>query len=214
MLACRLYTKDWEIDERLAKFGVKRTELFPIIRAVVAARADQVEDDPITAGGQFAYIYGTRQTRAVFRRKKYLLHREQNIESVKHPDRDLKIVYQSVDLAAVEGHGPQAISGKGAGAHDLIGSAQGNLFSEEELERLNPVALAPVDTGVWFFCVSAIGDDVRAELSLPARIHGGNFNHFIERIFILRGGECPAIRVAPKPRRDVIEFEPQVTRRK
>jgi hypothetical protein len=214
MLACRCYTKDWDIDQRLMPFGVIRAELFPIIQAVVAARADTVENDPATAAGQLAYIYGTRQTRDAFRRKKYLLHRQQNIEAVKHPDRDLKIVYQSVDLAAVEGHWPQAISGKGSGSHDLIDAAQGNLFSQEDLDRLNPVALGPVNSGVWYFCVSVNGDDVRAELSLPAQIQSGNFSNFIERIFIVRGGEWPSIKVAPQPTVEAVEAEPKVSRRK
>jgi len=214
MLACRLYTKDWDIDQRLLPFGPTRPELFPIIQAVVAARADTVDNDPATAAGLFAYIYGTRHMRDVFRRKKYLLHRERNIEAVKHPDRDLRIVYQSVDLAAVESHTPQAISGKGSAAHDIVDLSQGNLFTQEELERLNPITIQPVNTGVWFFCVSVNGDDVRAELSLPAQIRKGNFKQFIERIFLVRGGEWPSIKIAPKPVIEAVEAEPQVTRRK
>lgn len=213
MLACRIYTTERDVEERLAPFGVTRVELVPIVQAVVAARADAVDDDPVTAAGQFAYIFGTRHLRAVFRQKKYLRHREQNIEGVKHPDRELKIIYQSVDIAALDSHWPQAISGKGSAADRIIDAGQGSLFTREELERLNPATIAPVNKGVWFFCVSVNGDDVRAELSLPAAIEGGNFKGFIERVYILRGDEWASLRAAPKPDRDAAEFEPTVTRR-
>src|ERR1700716_1220832 len=95
-----IFAEDWEIDSRLVPFGVTRPELVEVARAVAGARADAVDNDPVTAEGQFAYISGTRNTRALCRRKGWLLHREENIESVKHPKRDWKIIYQSVDVAA------------------------------------------------------------------------------------------------------------------
>lgn len=214
MIPCRTYTADVDVDTRLLPFLVTRADLLPIVKAVVAARADAVENDPITAEGQFAYIYGTRHVRGVFRAKKYLLDRVNNIEAVKHPESALKVVYQSVDLAASGMHEPQAISGKGAGTHDLVNLAQGSLFNPAELARLKPINVAPVNRGIWFFCVSVIGDDVRAELSLPAGIKNGNFDGFIERIFILRDGEWPKIKAPPKLADDAAEFEPKVTRRK
>jgi hypothetical protein len=119
-----------------------------------------------------------------------------------------------VDIAALDAHSPQAISGKGSAADRIIDAGQGDLFTREELERLNPATIAPVNKGVWFFCVSVNGDDVRAELSLPTPIEGGNFKNFLERIYILRGDEWASLRAAPKPDRDVAEFEPKVIRRK
>src|SRR5437016_729730 len=128
-----IYAKDWEIDKRLVPFAVTRPELVEVARAVAGARADSVENDPVTAEGQFAYIFGTRYTRAAWRRKGWLLHREESIEAVKHPERDWKVIYQSVDIAASLIHSPRAISGKGAGADRLIDTAQGNFFTPEQL---------------------------------------------------------------------------------
>lgn len=73
--------------------------------------------------------------------------------------------------------------------------------------------LAELRTGVWFFCVSVQGDEIRAELSLPSGISGGNFEGFIEHIFILGGGEWPADVILDSDRPDGIEFEPAVLRR-
>lgn len=51
MLAPRIYREEWEVDRRLLPFGVTQAELLEIVRGVVAARADAVEDDPLTAEG-------------------------------------------------------------------------------------------------------------------------------------------------------------------
>ena len=212
MLIAKVYAEEWEVDDRLAPFGVTRAEILRIIPPIVAAKADAVEDDPASAAGQFAYIYGTRVTRGLFRSKKYLLHRERGIEAVRHPDRDLKIVYQSVDLAGVRSHDPQAISGKGAGATHLID--QGLLFSDKELAALNPSTIKPLNTGIWFLCVSIDGDTVGVELSLPSTIEGDNFGKFIERIMILDPGSGAKIGMVENgDEDDAAEFEPKISRK-
>ena len=210
MLAPRIYREEWEVDRRLLPFGVTQAELLEIVRGVVAARADAVEDDPLTAEGQFAYIYGTRHTRALFRSKGYLRHRKENIEAVRHPDRALSIVYQSVHLASCDDCDPRAISGKGAGADRVIDAAQGSLVFPDEVVRRHQ---GGVNTGIWFFCVSVDGDDVRAELSLPTSVAGGNFDGFIERIFIVRPGDWAKVEISDNHNSDATEFEPTVTRK-
>src|SRR3954470_14962288 len=105
-----IYKEDWAIDARLVPFQATRPELVEVARAVVGARADSVDDDPLTAEGQFAYIFGTRATRVLWRRKGWLLQRSENIESVRHPKIDWLVTYQSVDLAASFTHDPKAIS--------------------------------------------------------------------------------------------------------
>jgi len=212
MLATRVYIDDWDIDQRLHGFGVTRQELYHVIREVVGARADSVEDDPLSASGQFAYIFGTRHTRALFRSKGWIVDRQENIEATRHPERDLKVVYQSVDLASVPLHTPQAISGKGSGAERAIG--QGSLFLDEEIAALNTRSVHQLPAGMWFLCVSVDGDDVRAELSKASGVAGGNFKRFDERIFIVRDGEWDEIRVSGDDNEaDVIELEPIVRRK-
>jgi len=208
----RIYSEIWEIDARLRDFGVTRDELMQIVRGVVGARADAVENDPVTAEGLFAYIFGTRYLRALFRTKGWLLHRELNIETVQHPNRSLKIIYQSVDLAASKHHDPQAISGKGSGADRIIDSAQGSLFTDEQLVAGNKT-FGKIDSGVWFFCVSADGEHVRAELSLPLSIEDGNFKGFIERIFLVCDDDEWSGFVSKHDEAAAAEFEPTITRK-
>jgi hypothetical protein len=205
-----IYTQDWEIDERLVPFGVTRSELAEVARTVAGARADSVENDPLSAEGQFAYIFGTRSTRALWRRKGWLLHRAENIESVRHPKLDWLVTYQSVDVAASIITDPRAISGKGAGANRFIDAAQGELFGPEEFR---PSAFKRENIGAWFYCVAVNGDDVCAELSRPIGVSGGNFRGFIERIFIIRRGEWSGLSVRPIAGDGPTEFEPVVTRK-
>src|ERR1051325_12089785 len=204
-----IYKEDWEIHPRLVPFGVTRPELVEVARVVVGARADAVDNDPLTAEGLFAYIFGTRATRALWRSKGWLLHRAENIESVCHPKQlEWRVTYQSVDLAASLSHDPQAISGKGAGADRFIGQ------HELELDESKISEFKPENRGAWFFCVSVNGDDVRAELSRPVGVGHDNFDGFYERIFIVRDGEWPRLSVMPLPEGGPTEFEPVVVRKR
>ncbi|MEJ2626500.1 MAG: hypothetical protein P8Z80_18915 [Pseudolabrys sp.] len=206
-----IYREDWEIDARLVPFGVTRRELIEIARIVAGARADTVENDPVTAEGLFAYIFGTRATRALWRTKGWRLHRSENIEAVRHPKvMDWRIIYQSVDIAASISVEPRAVSGKGAGAERFIQATQPSFFPSEEVK---PSKFAPEDRGTWFYCVSVNGDDVRAELSRPISVGGGNFEGFYERIFVIRDGEWSGLDVKPLADDGPTEFEPVVTRK-
>lgn len=209
----RIYKDEWEVDARLAEtFGVTRDELIHVIREVVGARADAVENDPVSAAGLFAYIHGTRNVRALFRSRGWINESIDNMPLVKHPELGLLVGYQSVDLAASDFHSPKAISGKGAGAERAIDEAQGWLFSPSELEPDTRVD-GPISAGLWHFCVSVDGEDVRAELSLSAGISGGNFKGFIERIFIVGKGEWDTVRLKDREDGGAVEFEPVVLRK-
>lgn len=59
MLPVRICRDDVDIDNRLEDFEVTREALVAIAQAVVAARADAIADDPASAEGLLAYIYGT-----------------------------------------------------------------------------------------------------------------------------------------------------------
>lgn len=213
MKAVRIYSEEWAVDARLREvFDASRADFVPIIHEVVGARADAVDDDPINAPGTFAYIHGVRNTRGMFRSKGWHRYRKDGMELVKHPSRRLLVGYQSVDLAAVEEHDPQAISGKGSGARRVINEAQMNLFSNYELgviEQSQP----PIQTGLWHVCVSVDQEDVRAEVSLSSGVEDGNFRGFIERIFLIRKGEWSKFSILPEDSYDAVEFEPTIIRK-
>lgn len=208
MTSVRLLVDDVSVTDRLADFGVTRQQLVDIAHGVAAARADATPDDPAFAEGMFAYMFGTRLLRQLFGSIGWIRVEENNVAAVKHPDRPLRVIYQNVDLAADALHEPQACSGKGAGADRVIGQA--TLFPPDEMAATHDRMLAELQHGAWFFCVSVDGDEIRAELSLPSGLDKGNFSGFVERIFILSGGDALAKR-ADLP--SGIDFEPAVSRR-
>ena len=213
MFAARIIKDEPTVDARLAElFGVTRDELVKVVREIVGARADAVENDPVGTAGQFAYIHGTRNIRGLFGRKGWHNLRKDNIELTEHPELPLMVGYKNVDLAASDAHIPQAISGKGAGAERAIDEAQGSLFSMLEDEE-SPALSAATSTGLWHFCVSVVGDDVRAELSLAAGVEGGNFKGFLERIFIVNKGDWDSLKPHVVDLVDAVDFEPVVVRK-
>lgn len=221
MLAAKIYKSESEVQAKLAEFGTSLREAFGIVRAVVGARAETVDNDPAGTAGQFGYIYGTRSVRAVFRPKGWEKLREENVEAVSDPTTKRQIVYQNVDLAGGAGS-PKAARGKGDGARRLIDAAQGSLFPEGSLPIVMPHMRAGVSQ-IWYFCVSVetLPDGtlcVGAELSLPLPFKGDNFGEFIERIVVrpptawdggVRMGDDPS----DENDEGAVEFEPKISRK-
>ena len=66
-MASVIYAHPYEIDERLQRLGTTREEWIEVVRACVGARGDATDNDPLSAGGQFAWIFGTRMMRQLLR---------------------------------------------------------------------------------------------------------------------------------------------------
>ena len=106
------------------------------------------------------------------------------MESVISLNRGLKLVFQNADLAAELHKDPKAISDKGNASERAVRLAQRWLFPEMEREEVSRET-----AHLWFLFVSAVGTDIRAELSRPRAIVDGQFAGFHERIFILSRGD-------------------------
>jgi hypothetical protein len=205
-----------EVDARLMEvLGVTREECLPVVQAVVDARNDVIDDDPVTAAGQLAYIYGTRTVRRVFRSRGWMKDRADNIESTIHPDGEIKLIYQSTDTACDLFREPKAISEKGPASERAIESGTPFLFPEWEIEarRQREEARQRANATVWLFCVSVDGEKVQAEVSRPRSVEGKDYR-FAERIFIVKGGDWDGGSLVDL-NDDVIplDFEPNVTRK-
>lgn len=218
MYAARIYKDEWSVATRLAEvFDATKDEFMLIVREVVGAMADAVDDDPDFTSGMFAHIHGVRNTRGTFRQKGWKRLTRNGNSLVKHPEIELLLGYQTVDLAASDEHEPKAISGKGAGAKKVIDEAQATLFSllDFKTEQSPP----PINTGLWHLCISVNGEDVRAEVSLSSgvTIEGkskrGNFGHFIERIYIIEKGDWDGLDFSSGDGHEAVEFEPLVKRK-
>lgn len=204
----QVFREDWEVDSRLVDFGVTKAELMTVVHAAAGGRADTVLHDPITAGGLFAYIYGTRALRDVLAPKGWKIDRTDNIESIYNRDTGVRIIFQNTDSAADMLRDPKALSGKGAASERVVDLAQKNIFpefDEEDMQRVNKT--------VWFFCVAVNGERVQAELSCPLAVEGGQFSGFAERIFILSDDEWLGPRANDDSDLQGEEFEVNITRK-
>ena len=209
MLPAAIIQEDWAIDSKLSNFDVTRKELQAVVLAAVAARADFVPNHPANAAGLLSYIYGTKALRDLFCPKGWQINRTGNIESVYHPEKGLKIIFQNADSAADPMREPRAISEKGPAAAKAVELGQWSLFPEFEASEAEK---SEVNASVWYFFVCAGRDEVTAELSSPKSIEDRQFHGFNERIFIVKAGEWVDVDVSDdQPAQD---FEIQVTRKK
>jgi hypothetical protein len=178
-----------EVISRLADFGVSQRSVAQVGHAARAARNDSVPNDPKTAPGQHAYIYGVRAMRDAFSAPRYAVHSKQNIESVFDITAGRKIMFQTVDLACNEHHRPQPISEIGPAKETIIECSTGYLFDDmqrdEDARRLEMSAYDRAEA--WYVCTSFQDDQVDCELSRPIGVHEKKFAGFHERIFILLG---------------------------
>lgn len=217
MVASILYKSEREVSAKLEQFGISVEDALRIVRAVVTAHNDAVKYDPKTAAGQFRYIYGTRAIRETFCALGWEIDRQDGIESVFDADNGVKVVYQSVDQACIDHKDPKSISDKGDASRKLVKrSTTGYLFPEMEAEEveLNLNSAKRINATTWYFCVSIKDDAVSAELSLPYSIEGNNFDSFIERIYIVTGGDWAGSGIIDlDDDAETQEFEPIITKK-
>lgn len=206
-----------EVDDRLADFMVKRQGLVRIGLTALGARNDSLPyDDPKTAKGQFAYIYGVRTLRQVFRPAGYEAISSQNIESVYDSKNQRKIMFQSVDCACIESRAPKAISEIGSGKELVIENAQTFLFKDmEDAERERQARLTAFQRAeAWYLCVAFVNNTVSIELSRPRGVENKQFaDDFVERIFILRDGDGPSGLINLVDDLPPIEIKPIIIKR-
>lgn len=219
MVATIFYKAEAAITSKIEALGLELDEVLRIVHTVVTAHNDATDHDPKSAAGQFRYIYGTRALRDILCLKGWEIDREDNIEAVYHPEMGIKIVYQSVDKACSDSMEPKAISGKGKGAQRLIDrSTSAYLFPDmEDEEQEKMCALKTKSTATtWYLCVSVNGDEVSAEISLPYSVEDDNFKGFIERIYVVSGGDWAAEGIVDLDDDDgegALEFEPIVSKK-
>ena len=194
MLRTKIYAAEYEVDQRLLAFDTTRAELIEVVRTVLGERDNAIDVDPLGTPGQFSYIFGNRHLRFLYLPKGWGIDRTENIESVLHPETGIKIIFQNVDQACNPFEGPKKISPVGPGNSRLIDRGQGSLFTEKEApEAIPPERIKSLNQSAWYFCVSFSESGVSAELSLPGPVAGKNFGAFIERIFIVHGGDWGGI---------------------
>lgn len=190
-----IYAHPYESRERLDRLGTSRDEWIEVVKACVAGRGDATDNHPQSAGGQFAWIFGTGRMREIFRRKGLDKEVLNGVETVVDHQRKVRFAVVSTDGGtAYLDRSPKNRTPKGAASEKIT-----DLNNQQEMDFVdssgNPISQQDESDGYssWYLCVYDDGNDVRAELSSPIGFKSGYFIKFSERIFILGPGEWSAV---------------------
>lgn len=192
-----------DVQQELSALNMTIEVAQKVAKVASAARASALEIDVSFTPGMFSHIYGNRQLRLELLPLGWRSGRFNNVESVINDELGIQIVFQNVDIACEIDHSPQAISGKGSGARQLVQDGlQGELW-EKPFSAPADGSLVGSRRGitpvVWMFCVSDDGRRLRAEISKPDTFEGDQFEEFSRRIFVLDEelGTDPDVVVTP-----------------
>lgn len=218
MISKNIIRGEEDVFEALSFFSTTREELIEVITKTLAERLGCLSIDPANAKGMTSYKYGTRYLRMLFLAKGWHKKQYKNIELVTNPNNKLQLTYQNVDIAANSFREPRSISRKGDGSAQLIESAQGNLFRDEQTSIMLPSNKnsEKLINLLWYLCVSYDEDRVTAELSLPKMVKNGNFYGFHKRIFLIEKADDIGVDNISKIKNDSekFEIEPEIKRKK
>lgn len=204
-----IYIDDIDVDRRLSELGMNRQDILDI--RDVAASMHATGSSPLfpaNGAGQLAYQYGTRELRATFLKRGWVIDQSYGTNGVRHPDRKIIVLYQNVDVACSLSDLPQARSRKGAGSERL---SQGSAFDliEEIVPSTHSGEGEGLDVEVWYVMVA---QDGAVEVT-HALIKGGEFSEFIERIFVHNGSDFDALEEDGSSDDDAVDFDIKISRK-
>ena len=175
-----LLVEDSEVESKLAFYDLEKDLLSEVARRAVAASRDATNNHPSNAPGTFSYLYGTQALRDLFLGETWVLDRKDGIESILNIEKNIKVVFQNVDIACSKEKEPKPRSGKGAGSERACFGNQLKLFPHLPtfVEPQNEESVITL-----YLMVSNVNGKIGVELSRPI-ITNGTFSSFVERIFI------------------------------
>jgi hypothetical protein len=102
-----VYAHPYEVDERLQRLGTSREEWIEVVKACVAARGDTTDNDPQSAGGQMAWIFGTRMMRQLLRPRGLEKEVLKGVECVADRRRKIRFAVVSTDEGTCNQQSPK-----------------------------------------------------------------------------------------------------------
>lgn len=189
MDTCVVVSSPTEVRSRLRQLDLTFEECAQVVEAMVAAANGCTENDPPSARGWDSWRFGVRRWRDIKRPQGWLKDETENLSTVVHPDAKFRIAVSNTNEATglLAGR-PDSRSSKGDGSKRAVDiNRQPPLpipeFEEEFERQLRAAAAARAH--IWYLCVFNDGENIRAELSKPARIESGHFVGWQERIILM-----------------------------
>lgn len=211
-----VYEEPYERDKRLRELGLSRDALIKVVEACVIGRGETTDNDPKSAGGYFAYSFGTRRMRELHRGKDgWEKGQVDGIETIDHHGRKIRVGVVNTDAGtAMRLQSPRNRTCKGPASEKVTDlNNQMEMMFVDHLGRPLGSTESVSDYTMWYLCVFDSGSTVRAELSLPVIFRSGYFVKFAERIFIVGPDEWDEIEHVD-PREDAEpDFEIEIRRK-
>ena len=184
----KLLVNQIEVKNRLhEQFGVSKEQLIEVVHQGIAGRADCTPHHPSSMAGTRCWGDATKALRDLFVPLGWKADNTDNIPSVVHRQRQIKIaVTNATSGTGIEWGHPQPIREKGDGAQRAVFPNQG-LLSQISDGGLN--AMSPGSKSFWYLCIFYGADMIRAELLCPILSTDGSFKDFHERIALISDGD-------------------------
>lgn len=188
-MTCIVLSSPPEVRQRLRQLDLSYEECIEVVEAMVAAANGCTENDPPSARGWDSWRFGVRRWRDIKRPQGWEKDETENLSTIVHPDATFRIAVSNTDEeTGLRSGRPKSRSTKGDGSRRAVDyNRQPPLplpeFQEEFNRQLRAAAAAHAH--IWYLCVYNDGEDVRAELSKPARIEDGHFVGWHERIILI-----------------------------
>ncbi|WP_275789899.1 hypothetical protein [Pararhizobium gei] len=160
------------------------------------------------AAGTLAYHYGLGEMRVQFLGKHWEICVEGGIEAIEDPSRNVRLVYQNVDVSCSRVTAPKPRTDKGAGTER---ECESSLFEYYGVSAPQKVRAVHGGKSVYFVMVDDRG---AVEISRPV-IEDGKFTKFITRVFVSDGSDITKEKDLPvvSLSEPVDDFEVTVRRR-
>jgi hypothetical protein len=184
-MKAQLITNPIEVRNYLdEKFGVTKDQFIQAVQAGVLGRNNSTPNHPSSMPGFMCWAEATRELRDLLLPMGWDKDNTDNVPSVIHKARKIKIAVQNSNFATgLEWGHPQPINEKGDGGKRAAFLNERG-FNEMRESTLN--VTHPGNEGFWNLCIFCDEDTVRAELLCPiVNQDDGTFKDFHKRIILI-----------------------------
>ena len=174
------------IEERLADFGLNKSQFLAVRDSARAATDDASPLMPLNAPGTLGYIHGVEALRGQILDGTWQIDRTLGVEAIINREIGIRIGYQNVNKACDQVFKPMPRTAKGPASEKMCGFPLFEHYGmalETDADRLPSENIKdPLADQVTTYFVM-VGEDGSVELSCPI-IKNHRYADFVERIFI------------------------------
>lgn len=183
-MSAKLQVEPIAVANRLHElFGVSKDQLIQVVQAGAEGRNECTAHHPASMAGTRCWGDSTRAMRDLFVPLGWRADNTDNIPSVIHTKRGIKLAVTNTDSATgIQWGHPQPIREKGGGSQRAVFPNQAVLAPVLDASLNN---ISGSESSFWYLCIFCGLETVRAELVCPILDSEGGFKDFHERIAII-----------------------------